>query len=290
MDSESIDYTREYMLIVDDEEPIRDALSGMLKHIGFQVDSASNGMDALKKLKEHTYTFVVTDICMPEMDGLELILKIKEAKIDVCIIAMTGYFREYKYNDVINAGATDFINKPFGIEEFEAKIRRAIIERNIRQELGRLCITDSLTNLYNQRYFYSRLKEEIARAQRQKHRLALIFFDLDHFKQYNDNYGHLAGDDLLKKVGAIINFNIRQGVDSGYRYGGDEFAIILIDTDENIGLEIGNRIERAIQKECNLGASTGYAIFSDGMTAETLMARADKQLYETKYRKKNTKP
>jgi len=153
---------------------------------------------------------------MPGMNGLELIQRTRDEYPQVSIVTMTGYYKEYSYVDVVNSGASDFINKPFGIEELEAKIRRVIIERNLKQELRRLSITDSLTGLYNQRHFYARLRDEVIRAERQKHPLALIFLDLNNFKKYNDTHGHLGGDRLLHKVGSIINTNIRQGVDSGY--------------------------------------------------------------------------
>jgi diguanylate cyclase (GGDEF)-like protein len=201
---------------------------------------------------------------------------------------MTGYSKEYDYVDVVNAGAADFINKPFGIEELEAKVRRAIIERNIKDELSKLSITDSLTGLYNQRHFYIRLKDEITRAERQKHPLGLILLDLDNFKKYNDTHGHLAGDELLQKVGEIVNLKIRQGVDSGYRYGGDEFAIILIDADERISKVIGQRMEQGIEEKCNLSASLGYAYFSEGMAMKAFVEAADKQLYKVK-KQKNSK-
>ena len=105
---------------------------------------------------------------------------------------MTGYYKEYSYVDVVNSGASDFINKPFGIEELEAKIRRVIIERNLKQELRRLSITDSLTGLYNQRHFYTRLRDEVIRAERQKHPLVLIFIDLDNFKKYIDTHYEIS--------------------------------------------------------------------------------------------------
>jgi diguanylate cyclase (GGDEF)-like protein len=255
----------------------------MLRHLGFHTDSIGSASEALNRLKEEEpYTFLLTDIKMPEMDGFELIKRVKTDYPTICIIAMTGYTKEYKYVDVVNAGATDFIIKPFLIEELEAKVKRGIIERNIKRELNTLSITDSLTGLYNQGQFFARLKEEITRAQRQNNQLSLIFIDLDGFKGYNDKYGHLAGDELLKKVGGIINSNIRLGVDSGYRYGGDEFGIILIDVASNIGEKIGRRIERVIEKECNIGASMAYANFSVGMTEETFVKEADKRLYEVK--------
>jgi len=226
---------------------------------------------------------------MPGMNGLELIQRTRDQYPQVSTITMTGFYKEYSYVDVVNSGASDFINKPFGIEELEAKIRRTIIERNLKQELRRLSITDSLTGLYNQRHFYTRLREEVLRAERQKHPLALIFLDLDDFKQYNDTHGHLGGDKLLQKVGSIINTNIRQGVDSGYRYGGDEFAIILIDADSDITQTIRERIETSIREECNLGVSTGYAQFSQGLSSEGFLTQADDRLYKAKARKTEKK-
>lgn len=286
MDINDIEYESEFVLVVDDEEFVSGPIVEMLRHLGFQAESVTNGHDALKALEKKPYTFLLTDIKMPDMNGLELIERTKDAYPQVSTVAMTGYYKEYNYVEVVNSGASDFINKPFGIEELEAKIRRAIIERNIKQELSRLSITDSLTGLFNQRHFYSRLKDEVMRAERQKHPLALIFLDLDDFKVYNDTHGHLGGDKLLQNVGSIINAKIRQGVDSGYRYGGDEFAIILIDADAEIAQTIRKRIETSIREECNLGVSMGYAQFLHGMSPEAFLAEADDRLYEAKASKK----
>ena len=203
-------------------------------------------------------------------------------EFDVNIIAMTGFSEGYTYVGVINAGASDFISKPFGIEELEAKIRRVINERNLRKELNRLSITDSLTDLFNQRHFYDRLNKEVKRAERQNHPLSLILLDLDKFKEYNDTYGHLAGDDVLRSVGEIIKSCIREGVDSGYRYGGDEFAVILIDADLDIAREIGLRIEKAFEDKGDVTVSVGYSLFSDGMSVKDLVAKADSDLYSSK--------
>jgi len=282
MDKENINYGDEFILVVDDEDTVSETIVAMLKRLGFKADSVANGEEALEVLKQKPYTFLLTDIRMLVIDGLELIRRSKTSYPEICAIAMTGYSREFNYVEVINAGATDFVNKPFGIEELEAKIKRAIIERNIRQELKRLSITDSLTGLYNQRHFYARLKEEIARAGRQKHNLALILLDLDDFKQYNDKFGHLAGDELLQNVGKVINSNVRQGVDSGFRYGGDEFAVVLIDADEIVAEMMSARIKKGIAEKCGLTASTGFTVFSDNITPEALVEEADRRLYESK--------
>ncbi len=281
MEPIQIDYSEELILIVDDDPYLRETLVQLLEVVGISAKSASNGMDALEMLKKGECTIVLTDMKMPGIDGMDLIKKVSE-DYDVNIIAMTGYSEGYNYVDVINAGASDFIKKPFGIEELEAKIRRLITERNLRKELNRLSITDSLTDLYNQRHFYSRLKEEVVRADRQKHPLSLILLDLDNFKKYNDNFGHLAGDEILRKAGEIIRSCIRDGVDSGYRYGGDEFAVILIDADIDIAKEIGARIEIAFINEGDITVSTGYSRFSNGMSVRELVSEADRELYKAK--------
>lgn len=174
MNHEKIDYDDESILIVDDDRELTQVFEELLTALGFsEVGAVHSGPKALKVLEKKDYSFLLTDMKMPEMDGIELIEKVSDAYPGICIIAMTGYSANYKYVDVISAGASDFIKKPFDLEELEAKVRRIIHERDLRQELSRLSITDALTGLYNQRHFYARLKEEVVRATRQKHELAL---------------------------------------------------------------------------------------------------------------------
>jgi diguanylate cyclase (GGDEF)-like protein len=110
----------------------------------------------------------------------------------------------------------------------------------------------------------------------------LILLDLDSFKEYNDTYGHLAGDEILRHAGQVINNSIRVGVDSGYRYGGDEFAIILIDADLDIAKEISERIKKAFIESESVTVSVGYAKFFNGMSPKELVATADAELYKSK--------
>jgi two-component system, cell cycle response regulator len=279
---EKIDYSNEKILIVDDDPYLRETLAKLLQKMGFSSRSVSNGHDALAVLGDNNnYTIVITDMKMPGMDGLDLIKKIQELS-DISTVAMTGYAEGYTYVDVINAGASDFIKKPFGVEELEAKIRRIITERNLRKELNRLSITDALTELYNQRHFYDRLNDEVTRANRQRHSLSLMLLDINDFKIYNDKFGHLAGDEILKGAGKIILSSIREGVDSGYRYGGDEFAIILIDADIDIAQDIGLRIAKSFEDKEKVTVSIGYSRFSNGMSPTDLVFAADKDLYRSK--------
>jgi diguanylate cyclase (GGDEF)-like protein len=279
---QQFEYHKENLLIVDDEVEIGKIIQDLLSKLGFNTGFATDGEGALKELRNDEYTFLITDINMPKLNGIELIKIAKKENPRINVIAMTGYDKDYTYMDVINAGASDFISKPFKVDEMEAKIRRILIETRTRDELARLSITDNLTGLYNQRHFYNRLKEEIDRAHRQKHPLSLILLDLDNFKYFNDKYGHLAGDQVLAAAGKVILSNIRDSVDTAFRYGGDEFAVILVETDEKIAETIGQRLQRGFEKDSVVTASIGLATYEKGMELTDLINRADKELFQGK--------
>jgi two-component system cell cycle response regulator len=281
------EYHKENLLVVDDEIEVGKVVTELLSNLGFNADSENSGKNALQRIKNGKYTFLITDINMPEFDGIELIKKVREEKLDISIIAMTGYDKDYAYMDVINAGANDFIAKPFKIDEIEAKISRILIEKRIRDELAKLSITDNLTGLFNQRHFHNKLKEEVNRANRQNHPLSLILLDLDKFKEYNDTYGHLAGDKMLSKSGKIILSNIRENVDTAFRYGGDEFAIILVEANKEIVLNTSERLKKGFKEGDGVTASIGFATYSDEMSVSDLIALADKNLYESKNENNN---
>ena len=271
------------ILVVDDEVVVSETVTALLSNLGFKADSAGNVSEALQKLKEpKKYAFLITDINMPEINGIELIKKVREKDPDISIIAMTGYGKDYTYVDVIDAGANDFIVKPFMIDEMNAKITRILKERKIRDELAKLSITDNLTGLFNQRHFYYKLEEEVDRAKRQKHDLSLILLDLDGFKIYNDKYGHLAGDEVLTKSGKIIQTNIRENVDMAFRYGGDEFAVILVEADDEMAESISKRIRKGFEKDSKVKASVGHATYENKMKIKDLVSSADKHLYREK--------
>ena len=276
------EYRNENFLVVDDEIEVGKVVTELLSSLGINADSENSGKNALQTIKNGKYTFLITDINMPELNGIELIKKVREEKLDISIIAMTGYDKDYAYMDVINAGANDFITKPFKIDEIEAKISRIFIEKRIKDELATLSITDNLTGLFNQRHFYNKLKEEVDRANRQNHPLSLILLDLDDFKKYNDTYGHLAGDKMLAESGNIILSNIRENVDTAFRYGGDEFAAILIEANKEIVLRTSQRIKKEFEDGDGVTASVGFATYSNKMSVNDLITLADNDLYKSK--------
>lgn len=282
-----IDKTKESILVVGGDQRVCEVLKELFGAMQFPTASSLSGEDALRMLKEKQFTFLLADMKMPKMNGIELIRRTRENFPSVSVVAMTGYTDKYRYVDIIKAGASDFVKKPIDIAELEAKIVRCISERDLRKELSRLSFTDSLTGLFNQRQFYMRLREEIVRSTRQKHSLALILMDLDRFKEYNDKHGHIAGDEALRAVGKAILRSIREGVDSGYRYGGDEFAIILIDSDLSIAQEIGKRVHLAIRDNGQLKASLGYAVYGENMNLTDFVALADADLYRSKTQRRD---
>lgn len=219
--------TSQDIMVVDDERQVCDLLAEALELMGHRAVTAWDGVDAIEKLSRAAFAIVITDMDMPRMDGMELIRYLVENRKEIDIIAITGHTMKYRYTDVIAAGASDFITKPFTLNELEAKLNRLLRERYMREELGRLAVEDPLTGLFNRRYFDQVVRKEAIRALRYQHPLFLFFFDMDHFKDYNDQKGHQAGDALLVEFAKILRTSTRSEVDTAFRIGGDEFVILL---------------------------------------------------------------
>lgn len=168
----------------------------------------------------------------------------------------------------------------------------ALALRRIRlyQEVERLAMTDSLTEVSTRRYFMERFGEELNRAKNRKSQLTFLMIDVDHFKKFNDQYGHMVGDQILRRMGEIIKENIRE-IDIAGRYGGEEFCVVLPDTDEKGGTYVAERIRAATEKtqirsydaKVNITISIGLASFpKSGHAPQELIQKADKALYKAK--------
>jgi len=277
------------MLSVDDDGELRELLHELICQMGHASVTATDGVDALEKMDEKQFDIVITDINMPRLNGVGLIKRITSDFSDTDVIAITGYQTEYNYTDIIALGASDFISKPINIDEFEAKIKRIVRERNMRFELRRLSTCDALTGLYNRRHLDDNLQNEAIRASRQHYDLYLLLIDIDNFKVYNDKYGHQQGDRLLQELARIILRSIRDNVDSGYRYGGDEFAATILHANPQQALMVAERL-RTEYNERNLvptSLSIGIAKLknSHGTLEEDLddlIRKADQALYLAK--------
>jgi len=279
----------QHILVVDDEAQVCDILSEALMRMGHEVTTAADGREAVEKLESAPFSVVITDMDMPRMDGMELIRYLIKNRKDTDIIAITGHTMRYNYTDVVAAGASDFITKPFTLNELEAKLNRIIRERLLRQELERLAIRDPLTGLYNRRFLQTVLRKEATRAGRYGHNLFLFFFDIDHFKDYNDRMGHQAGDEVLIQFAKVLIDFFREDVDTAFRYGGDEFTAVVPHLPREHALEVAERIRSSYNK---LGfqptsISVGIAQFLEKTgdvekDIENMILRADMALYRAK--------
>jgi diguanylate cyclase (GGDEF)-like protein len=192
----------------------------------------------------------------------------------------------------LKEGASDFVKKPFEnehlihiVNQALQKFRTLAEKEKLEEEVRRLSLTDDLTGLYNHRHFFKTLESELARLKRQKTSLSLLMLDVDNFKRYNDTHGHVEGDRVLKKVGEIIKHSIRHNVDSGYRYGGDEFASLLIGASLEQALTIAERIRLTIEQAGfkDVTVSVGLAAFQDGFDLERFVKSADDAMYVAKH-------
>ncbi len=156
--------------------------------------------------------------------------------------------------------------------------------RQLEEELRKLSVTDKLTGLFNQSHFFHRLEVEKERAIRLKHDLSLLYFDLDHFKKLNDSLGHLEGDQVLVQIGRVLFESIRKEVDSAFRYGGDEFTVLLPGADAGQAMRFAERVRRRIEELDMHGvrASMGICPFDVNNRALQLVEKADEAMYKAK--------
>ena len=163
------------------------------------------------------------------------------------------------------------------------KLEMELVKKN--ELLSKLAITDSLTDLYNSRHFFDQIKRELSRFNRNADRhLAMMLIDIDHFKELNDAEGHQMGDSVLRSLGEVIKVCIRRDIDTAYRYGGDEFVIILPDTDSHKAGFVADRIQKQFGafRFGNTSLSIGIAEARRGEDEKTFLHRADEAMYQSK--------
>jgi len=205
----------------------------------------------------------------------EIPMKTKQGEIILLNLSISEMKNDYSQIIGLVVTAKDITEKK--------KLEMELVKKN--ELLGKLAITDSLTELYNVRYFYEQILKELNRLKRAPQRkLSLILMDIDHFKELNDTEGHQVGDAVLKALGQVVKACIRKDVDSGYRYGGDEFAVILPDTDKVQAKVAADRIQKQFGafKFGRISLSIGIAEARIGETEKTLVKRVDECLYKSK--------
>lgn len=196
----------------------------------------------------------------------------------------TEFIRKNKTQVPVNISFSCFRKESQKIHSILAIFKDITTQKDMENKLKEMSIKDSLTDLYNQRYFYTRLESEIERAKRQRHPLSLLLFDIDQFKTYNDCHGHLMGDKVLKAVGQIVKECTREHVDTGFRYGGDEFTVILPETDASQATLVADRIRISFQEKKfdDLTLSIGVIAYKENFSIRSFIRFADNCMYNAK--------
>jgi len=287
------------ILVVDDEGIMRQLLADVLKDAGYNVWTAESGEEALKIAEKMEFEVVLTDLRMPGMTGIEVLKKFKEKNTNICVIVITAYASVESAVEAMKIGAYDYITKPFNLEEIKIIIGRAMERQFLLEEAKQkdkykeLSIVDGLTGLYNHRHFHEQLSVELNRSTRSNNPLSLILIDIDDFKKYNDAFGHLAGDQILKQI-ADIFLSVTRKVDIVARYGGEEFAVLLPETGKQEASSLARRIRGLVDQAhfgragAHLTVSVGLATFpQDAQDKNEMIKKADETLYQAKRLGKN---
>ncbi len=316
LDPTEISLTGSTILIIDDSETERSTIRNILEKVGIfsEIYEASDGLEGFKILLEKRPDIVLCDMVMPQYDGMSF-LKMRRVSRDPSIqttpvLMLTGINRLAMKVRGFEMGASDYIVKPIEPLELVARVKvhlklRRAQEQLIAQKeqlerqnqlLRHLSATDPLTGVHNRRYLLERLEESFMGALRYRYSLGIIMFDLDHFKQINDTYGHQAGDYVLRRFTEITVGELRKSDFMG-RYGGEEFLVALPYTNLKGTYKTGERIRRLIQnhdfivngEKFHVTVSGGVAAFPEVMCATPwdLIRAADSALYEAKRKGRN---
>jgi two-component system cell cycle response regulator len=280
------------VLIVDDAPDTLEIIQKLLQYEGYDVSVASTGEEGVRKAGEEKPEVVLMDINLPGIDGTEALRRMRKTSPLQCVVILTAFATVENAIQALKEGASDFVKKPFEnehlihiVNQCMGKYQTLKEKERLEEEVRRLSLIDDLTGLYNHRHFFKTLESELVRLKRQKTSLSLLMFDLDNFKQYNDLNGHLEGDKVLRKIGEIVRHSIRSNVDTGYRYGGDEFAALLIGASADQALTIAERIRSSIEEAGFQGitVSVGLSEFREHFDLEGFVKSADDAMYVSKH-------
>lgn len=297
------------VLLVDDDELVLERLAPLVGAAGFSVSTANSAGQAIASLERDFTPVVITDLKMPDMDGLALCraLRARPWPGYVYILLLTIQDGEADILAGLEAGADDYVSKRASGAQLLARLRTAqrvlALEHSLKRALEEkraLAMTDPLTGANNRRYFMRHFARELKFAQRAGRHLSLLSIDADHFKRINDEFGHEAGDAVLQELVSRIRAGLRRETDWCARLGGEEFAVVLPNTPLAGAREIAERIRelvaakqiRAVAAEIAITVSIGVAALetldpTTPASVESLMRQADHCLYASKDRGRN---
>jgi diguanylate cyclase (GGDEF)-like protein len=282
----------------------RSALGGELARRGYDVKCAPDREGALAVFRHQALDALLVDVASSE-EGIELALEIKRLARDAFLpaILLSRPADSAVRVRAMRAGIDDACSKPVNVDELEARLTALLRvrerEQRLRSETSRfrhIAFTDPLTGLGNRRAFDVELERAWARSARSGRPLALYLVDIDHFKRFNDRYGHRTGDEVLRAVGQALARDVRAG-DQAFRFGGEEFAVLAPDADPERVRSLGERLREAVASQrvlpppesswhgpLSVTASVGVAVAPSALiaTRTALVEAADHALYRAK--------
>ena len=292
------------ILIAEDDLVNRMILAQTLKGWGYEVEQVEDGDTALKRLTQNDApTLAIIDWMMPGMDGPDVCKAVRNSGQELYryLILLTARNNTEDLVHGLSSGADDFLSKPFVREELRARLRtghRILALQNelieAREDLRYQATRDALTGVLNRGTLMRRMHEELKRTERTGGALGVALFDLDNFKNVNDTFGHLAGDEVLRQVTKRVSGELRK-YDALGRYGGEEFIALFPDITEEGLTQASERLRTAIcaepvqfeQSMINISASVGVSIRYKETTTEDVLAEADAALYRAKEQGRN---
>ncbi|MBF0339723.1 MAG: diguanylate cyclase [Magnetococcales bacterium] len=280
------------ILIVDDDAQSRDSLAAFLEQNGYDVATVKDGQEALHFRTLTIPDLILLDVLMPNLDGLATCRALRKESISprIPIIMLTGLFDAYSVDHAFEAGADDYVTKPIHWAVLRQRIRLHLERRDMEARIRHQATFDPLTDLPNRTLFLDRLQHAISMAVRNQESLALLFVDLDHFKEVNDTLGHAARDELLRQAGIRLKHCVRHS-DTLARLGGDEFTIIISNVCQPPEPQIvAEKIRSTLSlpfdlhgRVTSISASIGITLFpTDADSLETLLLNADQAMYQAK--------
>jgi two-component system cell cycle response regulator len=299
--------TKKRILVVDDHEDNIELLRARLEARGYEVEGASDGQAALDAVRRTCPDLILLDVMMPKMDGIEVVRRLK-ANADlpfIPVIMQTALDSTENKVEGLDAGADDYITKPINFAELEARVNSLLRIKalqtaladskkelsELNDKLRQISLTDGLTQIENRRSLEERLHEMWQHSVRLHEPIALIMCDIDKFKSVNDNYGHQAGDSVLKEFAQLLKDEARE-IDRVGRYGGEEFLLILSGTVLDAAVTFAERLREKVEGHTfTYAGGTLRRTMSCGVAAsphprvkdqEALLRAADDALYVAK--------
>jgi diguanylate cyclase (GGDEF)-like protein len=299
--------TRYKILVVDDHEDNIELLRARLEARGYEVFGANDGFAALETVERVCPDLILLDVMMPKMDGIEVVRRLKANSTlpFIPVIMQTALDSTENKVEGLDAGADDYITKPINFAELEARVNSLLRIKKLQTELKsrenelkelndtlkKISMTDGLTGIENRRSLEDRLREMWSHSVRLHEPMALVMCDIDKFKSVNDNYGHQAGDAVLKEFARLLKDEARE-IDRVGRYGGEEFLLILPGTVLDAAVTFAERLREKVENHTfSYEGGTLRRTMSCGVAAsphprvkdqEALVRAADDALYVAK--------